>query len=98
MQKEIRRAVTLLHRIAPGVIARDLAGLRLAAQPLRGHERDLPQALLRAQSAVHFHGIRALLNAGADTRERLGLLVDGDLTAGLAQRRRHGEPADSGSD
>ena len=44
------------------------------------------------------HGVAADLDAGAEPRELLRLLVDGDVVAGLAQRRRRGEPAHAGAD
>ena len=37
--------------------------------------RDLPHAILDAEAAVHLHGVRALLQAGADAGELVGLLV-----------------------
>ena len=63
-----------------------------------GANADLSQPLLDAEPAMHLHGVRALLDAGADARERLGLLVDHRLDDELAQRRRDGEPADAGAD
>ena len=47
---------------------------------------------------MHPHRVRALLDAGADARECVGLLVDFDRDAALAQRRGCREPADAGTD
>ena len=47
---------------------------------------------------MDLHRVGALLDAGADARERLGLLVDHGLDEIFPQRRRDGEPADAGAD
>ena len=47
---------------------------------------------------MHLHGVRALLQAGADAGELVGLLVDLGREAALVQRRRHRQSADAGAD
>ena len=54
--------------------------------------------LLDAERAQHLHRVRHHLDAGADAREALRLLVDLDVEAGAAQRRRRGQPAHAGAD
>ena len=63
-----------------------------------GRKRGVAQPRLDAEAAMHLHGVRALLDAGADAREFLRLLVDLGLDADAAQRRRRREPADAGAD
>src|SRR5262245_52843898 len=98
MQRQVGRPVALLDRAAPGVVVSDLAGQRLAVERGGWCERDRAQPLLDAERAVYFHGVRALLDAGADPGEGLGLLVHRRVEPDPAQRRRHGEPADAGAD
>src|SRR5262249_53445318 len=75
-----------------------LAAQRFSVERGGRRERHVTQPLLDAERAMDLHGIRALLDAGADAGEGFRLLVHGRVEAGLAQRRRHGEPADAGAD
>src|SRR5206468_1661775 len=96
-ERQKRRAVTLLDRLAPWIVVRDFACRRLPADSRRGRERNLPQAILDAEPAMHLHGVRALLDAGAKARERVRLLVNGHLQPSSADRRRDGETTDAGA-
>jgi hypothetical protein len=98
MQCEIRRAVTFLHRATQRIVVSHLAADGVAVKRRGGRKAHVAQPGLDAQSAMHLHGVWALLDAGADPREGLGLLVDDRIDAGLPQRRRNGEPADAGAD
>jgi hypothetical protein len=98
VEREIRRAVALLELAPERVIVGDPAGGGVAVERRCRVKRDLAQAILDAQSTVHAHGVRALLDAGADPRELVRLLVDAHGDPAAAQRRRRSEPADAGAD
>ena len=63
-----------------------------------GRERGVAHALLDADLAQHLHRVRHHLDAGADARKPMGLLVDVRLHAEPAQGRGDGETADAGAD
>jgi hypothetical protein len=98
VEREIGRAVALLDRAPKRMIVGDRAGEPVAIERGGRAERDLTQPVLDAQTAMHSHRVGALLDAGAHPGEGLGLLVDLDRDAVLAQRRRRGKPADAGAD
>ncbi len=98
MHRQVGRAVARLDLAAERVIVGDLAGEGVAIERALRRERDRPRALLDAEPAMHLHGVRALLDAGADPGERVGLLVDHRFDEILAQRRRDGEAADARTD
>src|ERR1700741_5386292 len=98
MQGEERRAVARLDLPAERMVVGHLAGIGVAVERACGRMANLPQPVLDAEPAMHLHRIRALLDAGADAGERLGLLVDDRLDEEFAQRGRNREPADAGAD
>jgi hypothetical protein len=98
MQRQIGRAVALLDRTAQRVVVGHLAAAGVTVERGGGRIAHVAQPGLDAEPAMHLHGVRALLDAGADAREGLGLLVDDRVDAGLLQRCRNGKPADAGAD
>jgi hypothetical protein len=80
------------------MVVGDLAVDRVAVERGRRRECNVAQACLDAEAAMHFHCVRALLDAGTDPCELLRLLIDLGGDAALSQRRRQSEPADAGAD
>jgi hypothetical protein len=80
------------------MVVGDLAADRVTVERGRRRKSEVAQSRLDAEPAMHLHGIRALLDAGADPRELVRLLVDLGADAALPQRRRQSEPADPGAD
>ena len=58
-------------------------------------ERDTAELFFNAEGPHHMHGVRALLNAGADFAQRCGLLVDFDVETGLDQAPRRRQPTEA---
>ena len=98
VHRQIGRAVTRLDRGAERMVVGDRAGDAVAAERGRRPVRDLPHAVLDAEPAVDLHGVRALLQAGADAGEPVGLLEDLRFEAALVQGGRDRQSADAGSD
>jgi hypothetical protein len=98
MEREIGRAVSPFELAPERMIVGHVAGGGIAIERRRGVKRNLAQAILDTQPTQHAHRVRALLDAGADPREFVRLLVDCDRNAALVQRRRRGESADAGAD
>jgi hypothetical protein len=98
MEREIGRAVALLDRAAERMLVGDRARHRVAVERGDRRERHVAQPRLDAEAAMHLHGVRALLDAGADARECFRLLIDLGLDADAAQRRRGRKAADAGAD
>ena len=98
MEREIGRAVARFDRGAERMIVGDFAGISIAVERCRRGERNLPHALLDAQAAMHLERVRALLDAGADARKLLRLLIDLGHDAALEQRRCERETTDAGTD
>src|SRR5262249_21020785 len=98
MERQIGCSIAFFDRTAPGVVVGDLAGDRVAVERGGGGKGDSAQAVLDPEPAMDLHGVRALLDSGADAGQDFGLLVYGRVEADPAQRRRRGEPADTGAD
>ena len=98
VHRQIGRAVARLDRAPERVVVGDRAGDAVAVERGRRPVRDLSHAVLDAEPAVHLHGVRALLQAGADAGEPVGLLVDLRFEAALVQGGRDRQSADAGSD
>src|SRR5437762_7044628 len=97
MEGQIGRAVALLDLTPERVVVGHLARERIPVERGGRREADVAQPLLDAEPAMHLHRVRALLDAGADAREGVRLLVNHRVDAEAAQRGRSREPADPGS-
>src|SRR5262249_42812009 len=88
----------LLGALAKDHVELDLAGLPVAIVPGARIERLAAHARLEPKAAQHLHGVAADLDAGAQPRELLRLLVNGDVDADLSQSRAARKPAQAGTD
>jgi hypothetical protein len=98
MQRNVGRAKALLDRGPHGVQIRDLATIPLAIVSDLGRKACATNALLQPQAAQDLHRIRVHLDAGADARECLRLLIDLRIEPDLSQRGGSGQPCDAGAD
>ncbi len=98
MREQIGRAELRLRALAEDHVELDVAALPVAVIPGARIERPAAHPLLEAELAQHLHRVAADLDAGAEPRELLRLLVDRDRGADPAQRGGGREPAHAGAD
>ncbi len=98
MERNIRRAEALLDRISHRMKVGDLAGIPYAVVADLRRKAGAADAIFEAKPAEQLHGVRVQLNAGADARERVGLLVDHRRDADLAQGCGRGQPGNARAD
>jgi hypothetical protein len=87
VHQQIGRAVPFLRGRAERQLELHLACVPGAVLPrprLKGEAAHLGLEVERAQDS---HGVRAYLNARPDAGERLGLLIDGDVSPGPVEQR-----------
>ena len=98
VREQIRRAISFFGSFAEDHVEANVAGIEVLVVPGAGIEGGRAQVRLEAEAAQDLHGIAADLNAGPDTGEAPGLLVDGDLNADPPQRSRGRKSAHTGTD
>ena len=98
VHQQIGRAIFTFDFVAQRQFVGDLAGIPLAAIASGRVEGRLPQARFGAQLAVHFHGIRRLLNARAHSAKTRRLIVDRDVESQSGEKYARTQAAYPGAD
>src|SRR6516162_11856851 len=76
MEKEIWSSEALFSLWAQGIVVHQRATFRVTVSPVHRIERQPTQLRLEPELSKHPNRVRALLDAGADPRKGVRLLID----------------------